>query len=118
MVIQRFIKCKGGNAFICRAHWRKGKASNCYIITNKRPFKDKDCFEDIIPHNLPTLNGGAVTEYDRFVTNQVTRFACSIIVSKGNSNYQEPVLMTENIAKYVEQNIGVRFSDLVADFIK
>lgn len=48
MVIQRFIKCKGGNAFICRAHWRRGKAANCYIITNKKPFKIKDQQEDDI----------------------------------------------------------------------
>lgn len=26
--------------------------------------------------------------------------------------------MTESIAKYIEQNLGVRFSDLVADFMK
>ena len=46
------------------------------------------------------------------------KFACSIIESKGNSSYQEPVIMTESIAKYVEKNTGARFTDLVADYIK
>eukprot|EP00347_Sterkiella_histriomuscorum_P019089 403342991 len=116
MVIQRFIKCKGGNAFICRAHWRRGKAANCYIITNKKPFKDTEQLED--PLSPTSSSSYSKNDNDRYLTNQVQRFACSIIVSKGNSTYQEPVMMSENIAKYVEQNIGVRFSDLVADFIK
>ena len=101
MVLQRFIKCKGGNAFICRAHWRKQKAAKCYIITNKIPFTESEA-----------------PDHERYATNQAVRFACSIIESKGNSTYHEPITMTEAIAKFVQSNTGARFSDLVADFAK
>lgn len=57
-------------------------------------------------------------EQEKFVTNQQKRFACSIIESRGNTNYQEPVQMTTNVAKYIEINTGARFAELVADYIK
>ena len=59
MVIQRFIKCKGANAFICRAHWKKNKAATCFIITNKIPLSDPD-----------PQNNSQVSEYERYITNQ------------------------------------------------
>ena len=74
MAIQRFVKCKGGNAFICRTNWRAKKAAICYIITNKTPFNDKD-----------------VPEHERFITCQSKRISCSIVESKGNTNYGETV---------------------------
>lgn len=101
MVIQRFIKCKGGNAFICRAHWKKNKASSCYIVTNKVQFNDPEA-----------------SEYEKYVTNQSVRFGCSIIEAKGNLTYHEPISMTQNIAQFIQANTGARFSELVADFTK
>ena len=36
--IQRFVKCKGPNAFACRTAWFKDKPSESWIITNKASF--------------------------------------------------------------------------------
>ena len=34
--IQRFVKCNGPNAFVCRTAWFKDKSNESWIITNKK----------------------------------------------------------------------------------
>ncbi len=34
IAIQKFVKCKGKKAFICRSVWTRDKQPFCYIITN------------------------------------------------------------------------------------
>ena len=41
LTLQRFIKCNGNKAFICRTIFRKHKNSECFIITNKKSFYDE-----------------------------------------------------------------------------
>lgn len=59
-----------------------------------------------------------MAESHRYVVNINQRNGTSIIESKGNANYKEPMMNTEKIAKYVEMHIGARFSELLADYIK
>ena len=95
MAIQRFIKCKGGTAFICRVHWREGKAPKCYVVSNKVGYKDEE--------------GGYVVEWSGGV---------SIVEGKGGTGYGDPAETTGRVAGFVGANIGVRFSDMVADYIR
>ncbi len=41
MAIQRFIKCRGPKAFVCRSVWRRDKPPYIYILTNKVNYHDK-----------------------------------------------------------------------------
>lgn len=54
IVIQRFVKSKGPNAFITRAVWKKNKPPSCYVITNKTSYFD-------------TSSG--VDEHGKYITN-------------------------------------------------
>ena len=40
IAIQRFIKCRGPKAFVCRSVWRRNKPAYIYILTNKANFHD------------------------------------------------------------------------------
>ena len=74
-VIQKFVKSKGPNAFIIRAHYRKGKPPQCYVITNKTSYFD---------------NGAAtIDEHEKYITNVKKPLSCSIVHSKGGKVSEE-----------------------------
>lgn len=39
--IQRFVKCNGPNAFVCRTAWFKDQPNECWVITNKKSYKEE-----------------------------------------------------------------------------
>ena len=40
--IQRFVKCRGPRAFLCRSVWRRDKPPYVYILTNKINYLDDE----------------------------------------------------------------------------
>ena len=42
IAIQRFVKCRGPRAFLCRSVWRKEKPPYVYIFTNKANYLDEE----------------------------------------------------------------------------
>jgi LMBR1 domain-containing protein 1 len=75
-VIQKFVKSKGPNAFITRAHYRKNKPPQCYVITNRTSFFDTN---------------PALEEHEKFMTNIKKPLSCSIVHSKGGKVSEEGV---------------------------
>src|SRR5262249_6261324 len=75
-VVQKFVKSKGPNAFICRAIWRKNKPPTCFVITNKTSFFDSN----------PKLD-----EHDKYLTNIKKPLSSSIVHSKGGKVSEESV---------------------------
>ena len=42
IAIQRFVKCRGPRAFLCRSVWRREKPPYVYIFTNKANYLDEE----------------------------------------------------------------------------
>jgi hypothetical protein len=102
-VIQKYIKSKGPNAFVIRAHYRKNRPPHSYVITNKISY-----FE----------NGPTIDEQDKYVTNCKKSFGCSIIHTKGGKVSDESAEQIEKIVKFFEKYTGNFIQEFVADFVK
>ena len=75
-VIQRFVRCKGPYAFVCRVVWRRHKPSYTWVITNKVMFNDKDTNPNFM---------------ERYITRVNLPMHCSIVKAKGDLNYEKIV---------------------------
>eukprot|EP00347_Sterkiella_histriomuscorum_P010413 403376398 len=102
-VIQKFVRCKGPYAFVCRAVWRRHKPAYTWVITNKVKFTDVEQCSNYL---------------DRYVTKANNTLHCSFVKAKGDQNYQQIVESTQRIAMFVERNTNLKMSELAADFIK
>jgi len=100
-VIQRFIKCKGPNAFVTRAHWRKGKPPQSWVITNKTSFFD-----------------ARLDEHDKYITDVRKQMGSSIVQNKGGKVSEETCGYVQSIVKFIEKCSGIYFEEMVCDFIK
>ena len=74
MVIQKFVKSKGPNAFITRAVWRKNRPPSCLVITNKTSFFESN--KDI-------------TEEEKYIARADKNLSCSIVHLKGGKVSEE-----------------------------
>lgn len=68
-VIQKFVRCKGPYAFVCRAVWRRFKPSYTWVITNKVGFNETE---------------SGISHYDRYITRVNNPMHCSIVKAKGD----------------------------------
>ena len=102
-VIQKFVKSKGPNAFTIRAHYRKSKPPQCFVLTNKTSFFD--------PNNT-------IEEHEKYITNVRKPLSCSIVHSKGGKVSEEGCAQIEKIAKFFEKYTGIFVEEMVCDFIK
>lgn len=68
------MKCKGPNAFIIRAIWRKNKPPSCYVITNKTTY---------------FINDKKIEDTDKYITNVRKPLSCSIVHTKGGMVSEE-----------------------------
>lgn len=107
MVIQKFIRPKGPNAFVARVCWRRQKPPYTWMITNKVTFREQE--------KGPYKN---CTENERFATHPSIPLHCSLIKAEGDKNYKEIIEKTEEIAKFIERNTNLKMEELATDFIR
>ena len=105
-VIQKFVRCKGPYAFVCRAVWRKYKPGYTWIITNKVTFNGKEPGEEDVAFT------------DRYVTKVSKTLHCSIVKAKGDQNYDCIINSCKELARFIEKNTNIKFTELACDFIR
>jgi len=98
--IQRFVKCKGPKAFICRTVWRRDKHSYSYILTNKLNYKDST-------HNMM-----------KYVVSSKLMNTYNVFYSTSGKHLEETLLYMNNIVKFIEIHSDIVFEELVGDFVK
>jgi len=99
--VQRFIKCRGPKAFICRSIWCRNKPPYVYIITNKRSYQD------------PKEN-----DISKFITNSQRKDSYVPFYSSSGKHLQDTNKFMNNIVKFIEGHSGLIFDELIGDFIK
>ena len=102
IAIQRFVKCKGPCAFICRSVWRRDKPPYVYILTNKIKF----------------LNEEIKNPYLKFVVNSKEKDSYSIFCSSSGKHLEETMIYMNNIVKFIESHSDIIFDELAGDFTK
>jgi len=100
--IQRFVKSKGPKAFICRSVWRRNKSPYVYILTNLNGFHD----------NLDE------TKHNKFIVNTQRKNSFTPMIATSGKQLEETNRYMKNIVSFIENNSGIIFEELVADFIK
>ena len=101
MAIQRFIKCRGPKAFICRSVWRRNKPAYIYILTNKANYHD----------NLKNQNF-------KYVVNSKEQNSYFAFYSTSGKHLEETIYYMNNIVKYIEGHSDIEFDELAGDFVK
>ena len=102
IAIQRFVKCKGPCAFLCRSVWRRDNPPYVYILTNKVKF----------------LNEEIKNPYLKFIVNSKESDSYSIFCSSSGKHLEETMVYMNNIVKFIETHSDIIFDELVGDFIK
>lgn len=100
-VIQRYIKCKGPKAFICRSVYKKQKQPYVFIFTNKMGYADL-----VLNQNL------------KFITNSKLKDSYYLFYSTSGKHLEETNFYMNNIVKFIENNTDVVIDELACDFIK
>lgn len=101
MAIQRFVKCRGPKAFICRSVWKKDKPSYIYILTNKANFHDDEKNQNL-----------------KFVVNPKNKNSYFPLYSTSGKHLEETKKYMDNIVKFIEGHTDIIFDELVGDFLK
>ena len=102
IAIQRFVKCRGPRAFLCRSVWRKEKPPYVYIFTNKANYLDED----------------VKNQYLKFVINSKEQGSYSAFYSSSGKHLEETMAYMNNIVKFIESHSDIIFDELVGDFVK
>ena len=102
IAIQKFVKCKGPCAFLCRSVWRKDNPPYVYILTNKVKF----------------LNEEIKNPYLKFIVNSKESDSYSIFCSSSGKHLEETMVYMNNIVKFIESHSDIIFDELAGDFIK
>ena len=100
-VLQKFIKCRGPKAFLCRSIYRKNKLPYVYIFTNKAGYN-----ENILNQNL------------KFITNSSKKDSYYIFYANSGKHLEETSHYMNNIVRYIELNTDIILDELACDFIK
>lgn len=101
VAIQRFVKCRGPKAFVCRSVWRRDKPPYIYILTNKAKYH-----EDIKNQKL------------KFVVNSREQNSYFSFYSTSGKHLEETMKYMVNIVKFVEAHSDIVFEELAGDFVK
>ena len=101
IAIQRFIKCRGPKAFVCRSVWRRNKPAYIYILTNKANFHD-----NIKNQNL------------KYVVNSREPSSYFAFYSTSGKHLEETLYYMNNIVKFIEGHSDIEFDELAGDFLK
>ena len=102
IAIQRFVKCRGPRAFLCRSVWRREKPPYVYIFTNKANYLDEE----------------VKNQYLKFVINSKEQGSYSAFYSSSGKHLEETMAYMNNIVKFIESHSDVIFDELVGDFVK
>ena len=102
IAIQRFVKCRGPRAFLCRSVWRREKPPYVYIFTNKANYLDEE----------------VKNQYLKFVINSKEQGSYSAFYSSSGKHLEETMAYMNNIVKFIENHSDIIFDELVGDFVK
>ncbi|CAD8061259.1 unnamed protein product [Paramecium primaurelia] len=98
--LQKYIKCQGPMAYICRTIWKKNGQTTAWVITNKLTFQDEG-------------------EYAQRCLASASKFKqTNIIQCKGGRFIEETIPYIQNLLLYCRQNMNVEFDELGCDFTK
>ena len=101
MAIQRFIKCRGPKAFVCRSVWRRDKPPYIYILTNKANYHDD-----------------VKNQYLKYVINSKEINSYFAFYSTSGKHLEETMYYMNNIVKFIENHSDIIFDELAGDFVK
>ena len=101
MAIQRYIKCRGPKAFVCRSVWRRNKPPYIYILTNKANYHDD-----------------VKNQYLKYVINSKDIDSYFAFYSTSGKHLEETMLYINNIVKFIENHSDIIFDELAGDFVK
>jgi hypothetical protein len=99
--IQRFVKCRGPKAFICRTIWRRGKPPYIYILTNKANYNDLSAIQE-----------------NKFVVKTKAKNSYFTFYATSGKHLDETMVYMNNIVKFIETHSDIVFDELVGDFLK
>ena len=99
--IQRFIKCRGPKAFVCRSVWRRNKPPYIYILTNKANYHDE-----------------VKNQYLKYVINSKETNSYYSFYSTSGKHLEETMFYMNNIVKFIENHSDIIFDELAGDFVK
>ncbi len=102
IAIQRFVKCRGPRAFLCRSVWRREKPPYVYILTNKANYLDDEI----------------KNQYLKFVINSKEQSSYSAFYSSSGKHLEETMAYMNNIVKFIESHSDIIFDELAGDFVK
>ena len=102
IAIQRFVKCRGPRAFLCRSVWRREKPPYVYIFTNKANYLDEE----------------VKNQYLKFVINSREQSSYTAFYSSSGKHLEETMAYMNNIVKFIENHSDIIFDELVGDFVK
>ena len=102
IAIQRFVKCRGPRAFLCRSVWRRDKPPYVYILTNKANYLDDEI----------------KNQYLKFVINSKEQNSYSAFYSSSGKHLEETMTYMNNIVKFIEGHSDIIFDELAGDFVK
>ena len=101
MAIQRYIKCRGPKAFVCRSVWRRNKPPYIYILTNKANYHDD-----------------VKNQYLKYVIHSKDVDSYCAFYSTSGKHLEETMLYMNNIVKFIENHSDIIFDELAGDFVK
>jgi len=101
MAIQRYIKCRGPKAFVCRSVWRRDKPPYIYILTNKANYHD-----EVKNQNL------------KYVVNSRETNSYFAFYSTSGKHLEETMFYMNNIVKFIENHSDIILDELAGDFVK
>jgi len=101
-IIQKFIKSNGPKAFIVRTVWRNDRSPYSWIITNKHDF----------------YTSAKIPEPQKYCTDPKIMNSCQIVQTCRGKQVDETVPYLSNIVRYLYIHLGVKFQELIGDFIK
>ncbi len=99
--IQRFIKCRGPKAFVCRSVWRRNKPPYIYILTNRVNYHDE-----------------IKNQYLKYVINSKETNSYSAFYSTSGKHLEETMFYMNNIVKFIENHSDIIFDEIAGDFVK
>ena len=102
IAIQRFVKCRGPRAFLCRSVWRRDKPPYVYILTNKANYLDDE----------------VKNQYLKYVINSKDQGSYSAFFSSSGKHLEETMAYMNNIVKFIEGHSDIIFDELAGDFVK
>jgi LMBR1 domain-containing protein 1 len=100
-VIQKFVKCRGPKAFVCRTVWRRNKPPYVYILTNKANYMDIVLKQEL-----------------KYSVNSEFKDTYFPFYATSGKHLEETIVFMNSIVKFIEGHSDIQFDELIGDFIK